>query len=760
MKIELDKIRKLSVNEIYDLINLFINEMYDSFIFCILTRNEFDKIVLDEIKKSKKIYDGKSEYTKYIEGKINYSVGKIIRLYFDKYDKQKNIINNYINKYFNFTNNYLDSIDSFKNLTSFLELYDLEINPSCIYEIINNNKIFSKNIELIVNKYMNEIYLGNLDKIFDSYIMIFIIDSYCELKKITIKENDDWSSGEYVTDSVRAYLIEVGKIPLLTLNEEIELGKRILNGDKNAEIILAERNLKLVVNIAKKYLGRGLEFLDLIQEGNIGLSVAASKFDVTKGYKFSTYATWWIRQHIMRAIEEKGKMIRIPTYVHERLNKYNNVVALLRSKLNREPTLDEISLHMGISKEEISNMLLSHEDVVSMNLLIGEKEETELGDFIADYEDAPDYLVSCDMMRDDVWKLLNNSGLSFQEKEVLIFRFNLDGKGIRTLQSIARKYKVSRERVRQIELRALRKLRGNGNIVDFAKYMDEPDKALMIVDERNQKDRKINVKKITIYEYLSGYSRENINNVLKQLSSEELRLINLKYGKGGFLSNKNEYIIKNEIMPKIKNLLENEGEDKKVKKVKTIYEYLSDYSKEEINSVLDKLSEEDKALIRERYGNDLENPVTNPLNKERSVEFYNNLMPKIGRMLKKKTVKKNEMIEDKVNDSETRSFLKDSFKDDEIDSEFDKLFNVLRLPRFSDVLNNFNAKETIVILLKLGYVDGRYYSNDVISKFLDISNDEIIEVTKKALSLYKVSLIQLVDDVVISASEDAKKLKK
>ena len=245
----------------------------------------------------------------------------------------------------------------------------------------------------------------------------------------------------------------------------------------------------------------------------------------------------------------------------------------------------------------------------------------------------------------------------------------------------------------------------------------------------------------------------------------------IQFGEGGFLSKKNEYIIKDEIIPKIRNLLLNEGDDKKVKKVKTIYEYLSDYSKEEINNVLDKLSEEDKALIKERYGNDLENPVAGSLDRTRSVEFYNNLIPKIGRMLKKNSEEPKgiirdidtdaEIIEDKViNNGETLNKLSETNECDKIDTDCEALFNVIRLPRFNEVMNNFDAKETIVILLKLGYVDGKYYSNDTISKFLNISVEDIIEITKKALNLYKVNLIQLVDDIVISTSDNVKKLKK
>ncbi|MGN1319308.1 MAG: RNA polymerase sigma factor RpoD [Lachnospirales bacterium] len=261
-----------------------------------------------------------------------------------------------------------------------------------------------------------------------------------------------------IDDHVRMYLKEIGKVPLLSAEEEIELAKRIENGDEEAKRKLAEANLRLVVSIAKKYVGRGMLFLDLIQEGNLGLIKAVEKFDYRKGYKFSTYATWWIRQAITRAIADQARTIRIPVHMVETINKLIRVSRQLLQELGREPTDDELAKEMQMPVEKVRETRKIAQEPVSLETPIGEEEDSHLGDFIPDEDiPAPADAAAFSLLKDQLNEVLNT--LTDREKEVLKLRFGLlDGKA-RTLEEVGERFKVTRERIRQIEAKALRKLR-------------------------------------------------------------------------------------------------------------------------------------------------------------------------------------------------------------------------------------------------------------------------------------------------------------
>ena len=259
-------------------------------------------------------------------------------------------------------------------------------------------------------------------------------------------------------DPVKLYLKEIGGYPLLSIEEEIELAKRIENGDDVAKQTLAESNLRLVVSIAKRYVGRGLSFLDLIQEGNLGLIKAVEKFDYTKGYKFSTYATWWIRQAITRSIADQSRTIRIPVHMSEVINKTYRVSRNLLQELGREPTEQELADAMNLPIEKVREILKISADPISLDTPIGEEDDSHLGDFIKDDtiigpEDAAAYAV----LQDQIAKLLDT--LTEREQRVLVLRFGLKDGRTRTLEEVGKEFNVTRERIRQIEAKALRKLR-------------------------------------------------------------------------------------------------------------------------------------------------------------------------------------------------------------------------------------------------------------------------------------------------------------
>ena len=259
-------------------------------------------------------------------------------------------------------------------------------------------------------------------------------------------------------DPVKQYLKEIGNYPLLSITEEIELAKKIENGDEHAKKILAESNLRLVVSIAKRYVGRGLSFLDLIQEGNLGLIKAVDKFDYNKGYKFSTYATWWIRQAITRSIADQSRTIRIPVHMSEVINKTYRVSRTLLQELGREPTEQELSVALDMPIERVREILKISADPISLDTPIGEEDDSHLGDFIKDERIlGPEEAASYAVLQDQISTLLDT--LTERERRVLMLRFGLkDGKS-RTLEEVGKEFNVTRERIRQIEAKALRKLR-------------------------------------------------------------------------------------------------------------------------------------------------------------------------------------------------------------------------------------------------------------------------------------------------------------
>ncbi len=278
------------------------------------------------------------------------------------------------------------------------------------------------------------------------------------VSEVAEEDLEELSKNVAVDDPVRMYLKEIGKVPLLTAEEEMELAIRRDNGDEEAKHKLCEANLRLVVSIAKRYVGRGMLFLDLIQEGNLGLIKAVDKFDHTKGFKFSTYATWWIRQAITRSIADQARTIRIPVHMVETINKQIRITRQLVQELGRDPTPEEIAEEMEIPVEKVREISKIAQEPVSLETPIGEEEDSHLGDFIPDEEvPSPADAAAFSMLKEQLMEVL--SGLTDREQEVLRLRFGLDDGRQRTLEEVGQQFKVTRERIRQIEAKALRKLR-------------------------------------------------------------------------------------------------------------------------------------------------------------------------------------------------------------------------------------------------------------------------------------------------------------
>ena len=332
-------------------------------------------------------------------------------------------------------------------------------------------------------KELDDVNPEQIDKVFDAFEALGVnlsddlddeepdIEDLKEVEYLKLDEITDTSyEGINVDDPVRMYLREIGRIPLLTFDQELDLAKRILDGDEDAKKRLAESNLRLVVSIAKKYVGRGMLFLDLIQEGNMGLIKAVEKFYYTKGFKFSTYATWWIRQAITRAIADQARTIRIPVHMVETINKLIRTSRHLLQQLGREPTPEEIAEEMEIPVEKVMEIQKIAQDPVSLETPIGEEDDSHLGDFIQDDDSpAPHDSAAYTLLKEQLEEVMNT--LTPREAKVLKLRFGLEDGKARTLEEVGREFEVTRERIRQIEAKALRKLRHPSRSKKLRDYM-------------------------------------------------------------------------------------------------------------------------------------------------------------------------------------------------------------------------------------------------------------------------------------------------
>ena len=290
--------------------------------------------------------------------------------------------------------------------------------------------------------------------------------------EVEILSDEDITKDININDPVRMYLKEIGKISLLSSEEEMDLSIRVANGDEEAAALLAESNLRLVVSIAKRYVGRGLLFLDLIQEGNIGLMKAVEKFDYDKGYKFSTYATWWIRQAITRALADQARTIRVPVHMVETINKMSRIQRQMTLELNREPSEEEIAERMDISVEKVREVIKISQDPVSLETPIGEEDDSHLGDFIKDESSlSPEEYATNEILKEEIKSVLET--LQPREQQVLELRFGLIDGTCYTLEEVGKRFNVTRERIRQIEAKALRKLRHPSRAKKLKDFMNE-----------------------------------------------------------------------------------------------------------------------------------------------------------------------------------------------------------------------------------------------------------------------------------------------
>lgn len=464
----------------------FLNELYNEYKFLKISEKDFLNIIEKDLKDLKEVLDIEKD-----DKKIKRCMYSSINSYVEKKlkDKKYDIICNWIDMNIKVNE---EELSEFYNLVKFFEKYNFEPSIDCVKSLLNTNQKLNSIIKKIVEKYGSEIEEGQSENILNDLNLLLFVETYCTTNGFDNDENDSEKNSienslVYNDDSVRSYLMEIGSCPLLSAEEEIELFKKVAQGDEKARKKAIECNTRLVVSIAKKYLGRGLEFLDLIQNGNLGLMKAVNVYDVSKGFKFSTYATWWIRQSITRALADQSRTIRIPVHMAELINKYPRIKYNLEVELNRVPTDEEIAEKMAIPVEKVKEIVKYSIELVSIYTPIGEDEESTLEEFIPSSGETIEDKFTCNVSSDIIKDLFDSAKLTDREKEVLLARFGFYGGKEFTLEEVGQSLGLTRERVRQLQEKALKKIRKSSRILDYLNYSDKPEKAKEAIKEFRSK---------------------------------------------------------------------------------------------------------------------------------------------------------------------------------------------------------------------------------------------------------------------------------
>ena len=695
MELSLEKIQNLSTEQIIDAVLLEVDKIYLSLNYTGISKEAFYKLVEAEIIKSKENYQGNISYIEYIKNKIKESLTKQIMKMLTNTNAATQIINNYANLYLSndITNN--SAIKNLYKLDKLFETYNYIPSPDVLLKLLESNEIISSSVTIIFNKYKNVIISGNLEKVFDTTTIIQLVEAYLIMNNIEIKEEpenkEEETDNDYMTaDDVKMYLQEISRIPLLTPEEERYLAKRISQGDMAAREKFIESNLRLVVKMAKKYVDRGLALLDLIQEGNTGLIIAADRFDVKRNTRFSTYATSWIRQAITRAITDKGRNIRISSHLYYKMAKYRKIESILENELHRKPTTKEIAKRMGITETQAENIVTWQNDTLSMNYTSNDDEDNKLEEIISSQDDGPETIAFTNDMQKEVRQILDEcSSLTPNERTVIIKRFGLEDNISLTLEETGKIIGVSRERTRQIEEKALTKLRSFHKTRRLAAYTQYPDKSLEVLNDSPKKDSSKSDKT----------SKSNSTN-------------------------------------------------SSTRKLPTIYDYFKYNTKEQVNSVISQLSIEEQHLVRLRFGNDLNNPSISELNDEGKIRFYQIVVPKMKRMLieeDEKILASNPVEEFQpplskllVAEGYNQLIVKDQYNEEITDQDYNKVLVLLKTPEFIKLTRIINIQQTIIIILKLGYIDGKHFSNKVIANFLKIDEEQVEYNIQRSINVLRV----------------------
>lgn len=462
MEKNIDEIKNMTQHQLETLLNPFIEKERLKYNYINLPQSIYLS-KLKEIEDTMDFSDGKID----IESMIKNCSKRYIVDTLEEENQAIKVVSNFIKKNIKPQNKYQDNIISFEKIVNFFHDFNCFPPPNLLIELIDKNDTLNKILQDVVENNLEILQKYDIDSKFSDDISKNFIELYCLKNNIEIKKDNDIQEEDYTEfitditntvytdDSVKMYLQEIHK-PILTKEQEKSLALRIRNGDEKAKELFIERNLRLVIKVARKYTGHGISFLDLIQEGNLGLIKAVDKFDVTKGYKFSTYATCWIRQSIQRSLGDKSRNIRLPVHLYEKVKKYELLKKKLSLKFNREPTFEELSKKMRVSIDTIYKYERLEHDTISLNMIVGD-EDSELEDFISLSTESIDNQFIEENLKDVIENLLKNSNLTTKEIDILKLRFGIGTNDPKTLEETGKIYGVSRERIRQIQEKALKK---------------------------------------------------------------------------------------------------------------------------------------------------------------------------------------------------------------------------------------------------------------------------------------------------------------
>lgn len=667
-----------------------------------------DKEYIDNYK-SKYEEEYRENIKKYILGKFNT-------------EGSKSFLINYLNELFKKNKKDIDVIKTISNFFKETMIFpEIEIILKLIKE--NNNlyncleRIFKKNEEKILEDKMYEI--------LDDDIFLQFMEVFLDLKGIVIETNleTDYLNAFHLLDSTKAFIIQISKYPVLTKEEEANLFKTLEEGDIKAKKQIAEHNLKLVVSIAKRYLYTGREFNDIIQDGTLGLMKSIEKFDYKKGYKFSTFSTWWIRQSITRELANTNSAIRLPVHIQNGKNKFNIEYQKITNELGREPTKKELKELTSYSKEEIDIFLELPTASKSLNSKIDDEDANEIGDFIPDLEKNTESEGTKIILKQEISELLDRAHLKEREKEIIILRFGLDGKGEKTLEEVGKIFGVTRERIRQLEEKIMKKLRNLKNIKTFALYMDKPERASRFIDEC----RDDQIKKCL--DKADARNKEQIKIQEKKIDIKESKKMRKR-------SQKNLYI------------------------------YFSDeYTEQELDIVFNELSSKDKEALKRKYGEDLKNPTPQPSMNPIEHNQFAGVLQKIKRHLKKnkeKAAKNNKLVsnikleestavekpliklEEKPNEKNIVNKTKIEVNQQPSNDKIIKKNNLIETT-YMNLIKEISIRESIIVSLKLGFINGICYSANQIAEFLALEEEEVITTCKNIINKLQERLNVLIE---------------
>lgn len=480
MELRSDNLKNMSTGEIIKKLLPTFMGIYTSFRYLELSKEDFFEIVYTEIKKTKDNYNNKKPYSEFIKNRVRFLIVETERKKVVDSNEAYRILNNYVNYYFKDLSLNNNSVALFKKIDRVISLYEIELNPALIIELLKNS-LFNNLIKNIVSNLLPDLSHKKIENVYNNNSFISVVEVYAMINNIEINETvDEFLEDDYLGDDIEIYLKDISSKKVLTSQEEKELFKRYQNGDMDAKRELIECNLKLAYAFAKRQYcmrqGKGLSLQDLIQEANLGILRALEKFDPEMGCKFSTYAVNWIRQKMIRARMDKERIVRIPVYLHNGLATYLEKVNQLEKELEKEPTTDEIAEKLNIPLKKVMHYHELMLDNLSLNSYVDDENDKEIEEFLVHSDNEVEDCIFDLQLKEDIQTAFEIANLNPRERLVLELRFGLNNNKILTLQAIADKCGITRERIRQIEARALNKIRASKAAIILAEYTDNPDK--------------------------------------------------------------------------------------------------------------------------------------------------------------------------------------------------------------------------------------------------------------------------------------------